>query len=405
MDRSDWESDALQFIAEGVTELAGFELAAISAVRGDQLETVAVAGSAEAVATLAGARTPVESVLAELEHAEQWGLFAFVPHERMGAHLDEWTYTPEFEADDGPDAWHPDDLLVALLHDGHGRLRGMLAIDLPASRLRPGPEQRRVLDVYARQAGRAIVIALEREEYLQRYQREHARLVRNQRLVATMAHELQNPIAAIQGHAELLADDPVLLEHAARSIHGVQRGAARLSTLTQELLALARMQHGQDAAATTVDLGALVTEVCGLLESDAGEHAPELDVTVPQEPVLVTGAPSELEGLLVNLVGNAVKYSPEHGRIEVLLLSDAEHGATVRVTDQGLGISDEDQEHLFDEFFRSTNPEAQRIPGTGLGLAIAKQVARRHGGSLDVSSELGRGSTFTFHLPPDRLAG
>ena len=107
--------------------------------------------------------------------------------------------------------------------------------------------------------------------------------------------------------------------------------------------------------------------------------------------------------MVSNLVGNAVKYSPDGTDVRVTLSEDptaGTHGEVVlEVTDQGIGISAADQEHLFEEFFRSEDPEAVRQPGTGLGLAIVKRVVDRHGGRITVRSAPGEGSTFTVRLP------
>jgi signal transduction histidine kinase len=158
--------DALQLIAEGVTELAGFGIAAISVVRDDgKLEVMAVAGSDEARASLQGRRTPIDQLLVEIDKADEWGLMRFVPHERLDVDLGEaWGWVPDVQPLEGPDAWHPLDLLIALLHDDEGQLRGTMSIDLPTDGRRPGEAQRTVLQKYAEQAGRAVVTALEREK-------------------------------------------------------------------------------------------------------------------------------------------------------------------------------------------------------------------------------------------------
>ncbi|WP_244930278.1 GAF domain-containing sensor histidine kinase [Nocardioides sp. W7] len=163
--RSGSGDDALQLIAEGVTAIAGWGVAAISVVRDDgQMQVMAVAGSEDARRQLEGIRTPTEKLLNELEKADDWGMLKFVPHERLDLGEGEWGWVPDIEPLDVPDAWHPMDLLVAPLRDQDGTLRGSLSIDLPADGRRPGPDQRRVLEAYAEQAARAVLTALEREE-------------------------------------------------------------------------------------------------------------------------------------------------------------------------------------------------------------------------------------------------
>jgi signal transduction histidine kinase len=157
--------DALQLIAEGVTAIAGWGVAAIKIARDDgQMQVMAVAGSEEARRELEGSRTPIAKLMAELEKADDWGLLKFVPHERLDLGDGNWGWVPDFAPLDAEDAWHPLDLLVAPLYDQDGTLRGTLGFDLPADGRRPGPEQRRVLETYAEQAARAVITALQREE-------------------------------------------------------------------------------------------------------------------------------------------------------------------------------------------------------------------------------------------------
>ncbi|MGB0101944.1 MAG: ATP-binding protein [Nocardioides sp.] len=158
--------DALRMIAEGVTRVAGFGIAAISVVRSDgKLEVMAVAGSDEASESLQGRRTPVDQLSAEIAKADDWGLLRFVPHERLDASAGEqWGWVPDMDPiDDAPDAWHPLDMLIAPLYDHEDQLRGTLAMDLPVDGRRPGEAQRAVLNAYAEQARQAVIVALERE--------------------------------------------------------------------------------------------------------------------------------------------------------------------------------------------------------------------------------------------------
>ena len=175
--------DALQLIAEGVTKVAGFGIAAISVVRGDPgyLEVMAVAGSDQALSELRGRHTPVGQLAQEIEKADDWGLLRFVPHERLEDNgLGEtWGWVPDIEPiDDAPDAWHPLDLLIAPLYDSAGTMRGTLAMDLPADGRRPSEAQRAVLNAYAEQARQAVIVALEREALAEKVRMaETARLI------------------------------------------------------------------------------------------------------------------------------------------------------------------------------------------------------------------------------------
>ena len=138
--------EGLQLIAEGVTELVGFGVAVISIVRNDQLEVVAVAGDEEVRAQIHGTRTPIDTLQAELDKADSWGLMQFVPHERLNDEVLATGWVPDIEPLDIPDAWHPLDLLIAPLYGSDGEMLGTMAIDLPIDGRRPGPEQRRMLE-------------------------------------------------------------------------------------------------------------------------------------------------------------------------------------------------------------------------------------------------------------------
>ena len=187
--------DALQLIAEGVIEIVGFQLATISVVRqapdgSQELEVIADAGDDETGEIIVGRRTPLASLLMELEKAEVWGQFRFLPHELLETEDVENSYgwvVPDIEPIDAPDAWHPLDLLVALLHDDRGVLRGTLAIDVPDNGRRPGVDQRDLLDRFASLAGRAVVTTLEREELT-----EQVRMADTARMIVRNASSQQD---------------------------------------------------------------------------------------------------------------------------------------------------------------------------------------------------------------------
>ena len=239
MQPSESDRAALQFIAEGVTELAGFGVAAIGVVRDGMLHTVAVAGDDEASEELRDIQTPVEALLAELENAEDWGAFKFVPHEREGSHLTAYKWIPDLEVADAPDAWHPHDLLCSLLTDADGELRGVLSIDVPHDGKRPGPEQRRILELYARQAERAVITALERGEIARDLAQERAVAEYRSQLVDVLSHEVQNPLTVILHNAELLLEEGHHDDLTVRGLEAIQRGAERIQVMGADLLVLA----------------------------------------------------------------------------------------------------------------------------------------------------------------------
>ena len=216
-------------------------------------------------------------------------------------------------------------------------------------------------------------------------------------LIATLSHELRTPLTVIAGNLEMLGR--LDLSEAAEGYHeAMTRGTGRMTKVVDDLLLLARVSNPQHPLQQSpVDLRAVVRDVVALVESAARGHGLTLDVEVDGRAV-VMGDATELDRLLGNLVSNAVKYTLPGGRISVRA-GRRGHTVEIEVVDTGLGIAEEDQRGLFQAFFRTTNPEALRLPGTGLGLAIVKNVAERHGGRVDVRSRLGEGTAFTVTLP------
>jgi signal transduction histidine kinase len=196
-----WADDlthgALQVIAEGLVELAGFEVAALSVVRDSQhMQVMAVAGSDEARDTLLGTYTPITRLMDELRVAEDWGFFQFVPQESLDPEVESWGWVPDIEPIEVPDAWQPMDLLVAPLYDTDGVLRGTLSIDCPTDGRRPDEAHRRILNRYAAQAARALVIAVEREAFAEQVRvlsatREVVRNAARERNIGVMLEKIQ----------------------------------------------------------------------------------------------------------------------------------------------------------------------------------------------------------------------
>ena len=253
------------------------------------------------------------------------------------------------------------------------------------------------LDI-GRDLGRAVANARQLE--LERAVVDRLRRLDSYRVevVNTLGHELRNPLFSMSANLELLAVGPLDPE-ARRSVEAASRGASRMRAVIEDMLTMAQVadpRRGFDPI--DVDLRRLLRGV--LQECHAAANAAEVvcEPHLPDEAVVVRGEPEELFQLFSNLVGNAIKYSDPGGRVGVgVALRDGEVVTTVE--DTGIGISPHDQDQLFREFFRSTNPEALARPGTGLGLAIVARILKRHSGTIELDSERGRGTTVTVTLP------
>jgi signal transduction histidine kinase len=569
---------ALQVIAEGLVELAGFEVAALSVVRDSQhMQVMAVAGSDEARDTLLGTFTPITRLMDELRVAQDWGFFKFVPQESLDPEVESWGWVPDIVPIDDPDAWQPMDLLVAPLYDTDGELRGTLSIDCPTDGRRPDQAHRRILNRYAEQAARALVIAVEREAFadqvrvlsatrevvrnaarernigvmLQKIQpslvegfhsmgswihtfdedghglgaiysgdgtiielpphlvpiaeqaaaaawrdqrvgmvsrrvphddrvgmvskaeferildfleqigvgsllfvpmgagqeclgslvltrelgeaewteadvdaalevgRDLGRAVLNARaldrerelvrelkalddyktkLIATLSHELKSPLAAMLANIEFLQSTVDLDKSALGVLAAVDRGAARLVRVVEDLLLLAKVGDPNLPLLTQpVPLDEVVDDVVHLT-SIADQRRVKVTVVGSADDVVAAGDPAELDILVANLVTNAMKYSPSDSPVTLTLSREGDE-VCFACTDAGIGIAPEDRGQLFREFFRSDAAEVKAKAGTGLGLTIVDRIVTRHAGRIELDSELGRGSTFRVFLP------
>jgi signal transduction histidine kinase len=570
-------ASVLQSLVDGVADVTGFAVAAVSYLHPDRdLEVVAVAGDDAARDQLIGNRTPLDDITGEFDIADDWGLLKFVPHERLNGEPGRG-WIPDVKPLDVPDAWHPEDALLAPLSAPTGEMVGLLSVDLPRDGLRPGRFAREALEMYAAQAGIAISNAKQRERlreevrlaaavrdvaqtagnaldlgrvidagvapivrglgcdalWIRAFEGEgevagrgrgaihaepavvppdevvalatrlaehcwserravilpashlvapadvteeevrvvldfvgqsgcrtlllaplgagpeclgylalgrndessvwtdeeitaaleigrdlgravlHARLYERERqlvqelqqldrykteMISTLAHELKNPLTAIIGHLELLetAEDGRVT---GRSLAAIQRGATRLSDLVADLLLLSKVgDPHRPLLPAPVDLSDIVASASELLQPQAAKQQVTLELVGATQKVSAYGNAAELDRVVGNLLSNAVKFSPAGGTV-TCSIEEAGDTVVLRCSDQGIGISPEDQEQLFTEFFRSTNPDALEIPGTGLGLTIVKRIIERHSGTIALESDLGKGATFTVTLP------
>lgn len=219
------------------------------------------------------------------------------------------------------------------------------------------------------------------------------------RFVADASHELRAPLAIIQGNLELLERATTLPEPERQAIwQDIRDEVRRLGRLVSDLLSLARAESGQPLQRRSVELDRLVTDVLRAMRVEMARHR----LTVEHlEPVQVLGDPDRLRELLVILLDNAIRYTPEGGRIRVWLARrpDRPREVELAVEDTGIGISPEDLPHIFERFYRADKARSRQTGGTGLGLAIARWIAEAHGGHIYAESQPGQGSRFTVRLP------
>jgi two-component system phosphate regulon sensor histidine kinase PhoR len=229
--------------------------------------------------------------------------------------------------------------------------------------------------------------------------------------VANVSHEIRTPLTVLTGFVETLQTLDLEAPDRARYLAMMAQQAARMQSVVQDLLTLSRLEGSplpgmaewtpvssllQRCEEESRALSALLTQ------NQAQGHVLEFDTGAAQWQD-IAGSPAELQSALSNLISNAVRYTPGGGRILVRWERAADGGAVFSVQDTGPGIAPEHIPRLTERFYRVDRSRSRETGGTGLGLAIVKHVLQRHGASLDIRSTLGKGSTFSVHLPPARL--
>jgi signal transduction histidine kinase len=215
--------------------------------------------------------------------------------------------------------------------------------------------------------------------------------------VANASHELKTPAATIQATAETLRraaeDDPAAVPRFALQL---EREAIRLSRIVADLLDLSRLESGSSLD-DLVSLGAAAREEAQRLGEAADAAGVALEIEAAGDRPL-RGSQHDLALLVRNLMDNAIRYSHEGSRVRIEIDSDGSE-VTLRVEDAGIGIPSKDIPRVFERFYRVDRARSRETGGTGLGLAIVKHVVENHGGTIEVDSELGRGTTFTIRFP------
>lgn len=218
-------------------------------------------------------------------------------------------------------------------------------------------------------------------------------------LVSTVSHELKTPLAAIKAYTATLRVNPALQETRREEfLEVVEQQADRLSRLIDDMLLVARVDAAQLLRKRViVSLDAVVDDAIGQTAFDAHKYA----IARHYGDVKLSGDPDRLRDILRNLIENAVKYAPSGGTIEI---GAQEYGdsTVVEVRDRGVGIAEEHLPYIFDRFYRVEDPKAPEAGGSGLGLYIVQALMRAHGGTIDVRSTPGRGTTFRLTFPVRR---
>jgi signal transduction histidine kinase len=223
--------------------------------------------------------------------------------------------------------------------------------------------------------------------------------------IGIVAHELRTPLAILKGFVQTLLNQtargkgPALAAWQMKSLQGIDLATARQVDLAEDLLDVTRVQAGRlELQREPSDLVALARRVLTRRQMTTERHT--LTLVTAVEPLVLHVDPRRIEQVLVNLIGNAIKYSPDGGAIEVAIRADGEtYEALLSVRDHGIGIPQHEQAQVFGRFARACNAQAYGISGTGLGLYLCRELVEQHGGRIWLESAEGQGSTFFVALP------
>ncbi len=261
----------------------------------------------------------------------------------------------------------------------------------------PGHGTERVLSLQLVEYGDNLKLLLSRD--ITRFERLETM---RRDFVANVSHELKTPLTVLSGFLETISESAVSPAQRAQYMQLMQEQAARMQRLVDDLLTLSALEATSGPRAEAIDAAALFARIEQTARQlSNGQH----DIRFSVEPhTLILGSESELTSAFTNLVTNAVRYTPERGRIDVLWQRQPDGGAALTVADTGIGIQAQHLPRLTERFYRVDRSRSRQSGGTGLGLAIVKHVLTRHQGTLAIASEVGRGSTFTATLPAQRIS-
>jgi PAS domain S-box-containing protein len=220
-------------------------------------------------------------------------------------------------------------------------------------------------------------------------------------MIRIAAHDLRTPIGVILGYLQVVRDElnATLSDQNKSFLDSIEHAAVRIETITSDILSLQRVeQTAQGNHTDTVGLHDMVKESYRDYEVQARQKNQNFQLEMPPFPVMVKGDAAQLKEAIANLIGNAIKYTPNGGSVRVRL-SQADSEALFEVEDTGYGVPEDQQARLFQPFFRAASEATENIDGTGLGLHLVKNIVERHHGQMKFQSVYGKGSTFGFKLP------
>lgn len=221
-----------------------------------------------------------------------------------------------------------------------------------------------------------------------------------QDFVANVSHELRTPLTSIKGYAETLLEGALdTWDNAREFINIIYQDSNRLANLINDLLDLSKIESGK----MTMSFAALepfpmIKRAVSMMENQAKAKSITVKLDAPEELPKIKADETRFSQIMINLLDNAVKYTPDNGSVSVTA-KVADNTLQIDIADTGIGISEKDLSRIFERFYRVDKARSRELGGTGLGLSIVKHIVHAHGGRVWVKSELGLGSTFSFTIP------
>ncbi len=250
----------------------------------------------------------------------------------------------------------------------------------------------------AEELARRAAVAIENARL---YQEAQQALRLRDQFLSIAAHELKTPLTALLGNTQLIqrriARTHTFTERDQRVLQVINQQSQRLSRMVEALLDISRIRGGTlSIERTSVDLSALAERLVDEVQPSLERHS--IEIHIPNSPVMVTGDALRLEQVFQNIIQNAIKYTPQGGKIALEITREGDQ-ACVAVTDPGIGIPSKALPNLFRQFYRAGNAQSHHIAGMGLGLYVVREIVALHNGRVEVESTEGEGSTFLVYLP------
>jgi PAS domain S-box-containing protein len=311
----------------------------------------------------------------------------------------------EQQLESGHDGEHRQNVTVDLL-----RKTGEAVLPAEVSSWVTDAEGRRTVNVFVQDISDRLRLQREQELVVKRQKAlvEDLRAADKAKsdFISTVSHELRTPLTSITGYLEMLQDGlgGPLNENQQMMIDVVDRNAQRLLNLIEDVLTLSRLESGSvKLNRSEADVRSMVTAAVETLLPQIHNSGLVLEVDVSQNCGSLVGDVNQLERVLINVLNNAVKFTPSGGRLSINAYRQGS-SVTISVSDTGVGIPVEEQPHLFSRFFRASTAQTHAVQGTGLGLTIVKSIVERHGGAVSLQSAPGVGTTVYIELPAEITA-